>query len=152
MEIKIGFVEGKIKDWLVVEGFYLVGIILVVGFEFSVWLSDFFVNGYYGIMDWLVCCLGECCCLNILWLDVKLIIVVVMNYGFGFDFMIKLVCWNCGNVLVYVLGLDYYDLFKKCLKIVVCWIVEEWCEEVKVFVDIVFVMEKFLVVKVGFGW
>ena len=91
-----------------------------------------------------------------LWLDVRSIIVLAMNYGPDvqpFDAR-KMALAGAGEISVYARHRDYHDVIKGKLKTLAQWLVKDarGAADVKVFVDTAPVMEKPLAQAAGIGW
>jgi epoxyqueuosine reductase len=83
----------------------------------------------------------------------KSIIVLGMNYGPTKNPLANLGHTDRGNISVYAQTTkDYHDVVKKRLKQLGRWIVEEYSEDIKIFVDTAPIMEKPLAARSGIGW
>ena len=91
---------------------------------------------------------------EMLWPDVKSVIVLGSNYGPAENPMALLDHPDRAMISVYAKNKDYHDLIKKRLKQLARWIVEQsgGTEQVKVFVDTAPVLEKPLGQASGIGW
>jgi epoxyqueuosine reductase len=87
-----------------------------------------------------------------LWLDVRSVIMLGMNYGPDEDPLVVLAKRDHAAISVYAKGEDYHELIKARLKDVARWLVANAGGDVKVFVDTAAVMEKPLAASAGLGW
>ncbi len=115
-------------------------------------LDDFIDRGWHGTMDWLSAHAARRRDPQVLWPDVRSIIMLGMNYGPESDPLEALARRERGVISVYAQGADYHDVIKKKLKRVAGWLHREADVEVKVFVDTAPVMEKPLAAVAGIGW
>lgn len=83
-----------------------------------------------------------------LWPDVRSVVIPGINYRQDED---PLAILKAG-ISVYARGDDYLDLIKKRPKTIAHWLVETAGGDVKVFVDMIPVMEKPLAQAAGIGW
>ena len=81
---------------------------------------------------------------DILWPDVKSVIMLGMSYAPAADPMALADCGDRARISVYAQGRDYHDVVKGALKRVAGWLAHEADVGVKVFVDTAPVMEKAL--------
>ena len=89
---------------------------------------------------------------QLLWPDVRSVIMLGMNYGPERDPLAILARRDRGAISVYAQGDDYHDLIKSRLKAVARWLIANAGGDVKVFVDTAAVMEKPLAASGGLGW
>ncbi len=119
-------------------------------------LDEFVAAGEYGSMEWMNDPerLPRRRDPEMLWPDVKSVIVLGSNYGPAVDPMALLDHPDRAMISVYAKNKDYHDLIKKRLKQLARWIVEQsgGTEQVKVFVDTAPVLEKPLGQASGIGW
>lgn len=142
-----------LEEQVCVEGFNVFGIcVFDVNLYLFECLVEFLVKEWYGQMEWMVQWIVWWVVFDVLWFEVWLVIMLVEFYIFDYDLLVVLDYFDWGGVSVYVQGKDYYDLVKKWLKWLGGWLVGQIGVEIKVFVDIVLVMEKLLVMVVGLGW
>ena len=112
------------------------------------WLSD----GAHGDMIWMESRSDQRANPQMLWSDVKSIIMLGMSYTPGTDPFALEAEKTLGRISVYAQGKDYHDVVKKALKRIARTLVETTSCEVKVFVDTAPVMEKPLAEAAGLGW
>jgi epoxyqueuosine reductase len=119
-------------------------------------LDEFVAAGEYGSMGWMNDPerLPRRRNPEILWPDVKSVIVLGSNYGPAENPMGLLEHPDRAVISVYARNKDYHDLIKKRLKQLARWLVEQsgGTEQVKVFVDTAPVLEKPLGQSSGIGW
>jgi epoxyqueuosine reductase len=119
-------------------------------------LDEFVAGGEYGSMAWMNDPerLPRRRDPEMLWPDVKSVIVLGSNYGPAENPMTLLDHPDRAMISVYAKNKDYHDLIKKRLKQLARWIVEQsgGAEQVKVFVDTAPVLEKPLGQASGIGW
>ena len=119
-------------------------------------LDEFVAAGEYGSMAWMNDPerLPRRRDPEMLWPDVKSVIVLGSNYGPAENPMTLLDYPDRAMISVYAKNKDYHDLIKKRLKQLARWIVEQsgGDEQVKVFVDTAPVLEKPLGQASGIGW
>ncbi|MCC9626109.1 tRNA epoxyqueuosine(34) reductase QueG [Thalassospira sp. MA62] len=119
-------------------------------------LDEFIAGGEYGEMGWMNDPerLPRRRDPEMLWPDVKSVIVLGANYGPAENPMTLLNHPDRAMISVYARNRDYHDLIKKRLKQLARWIVEQsgGQEQVKVFVDTAPVLEKPLGQASGIGW
>lgn len=119
-------------------------------------LDEFVAGGEYGSMAWMNDPerLPRRRDPEMLWPDVKSVIVLGSNYGPAENPMALLDHPDRAMISVYAKNRDYHDLIKKRLKQLARWIVEQsgGAEQVKVFVDTAPVLEKPLGQASGVGW
>lgn len=119
-------------------------------------LDEFVAAGEYGSMAWMNDPerLPRRRDPEMLWPDVKSVIVLGSNYGPAENPMALLDHPDRAMISVYAKNKDYHDLIKKRLKQLARWVVEQsgGTEQVKVFVDTAPVLEKPLGQASGIGW
>ncbi|MBX2829773.1 MAG: tRNA epoxyqueuosine(34) reductase QueG [Rhodospirillales bacterium] len=119
-------------------------------------LDEFVAAGEYGSMAWMNDPerLPRRRDPEMLWPDVKSVIVLGSNYGPAENPMALLDHPDRAMISVYAKNKDYHDLIKKRLKQLARWLVEKsgGREQVKVFVDTAPVLEKPLGQASGIGW
>ena len=89
---------------------------------------------------------------DILWPDVKSVIMLGMSYAPPQDPMVLADQGDRARISVYAQGRDYHDVVKGALKRLAGWLAHEADAGVKVFVDTAPVMEKALAQTAGLGW
>ncbi len=120
--------------------------------EAKVRLERFLADGAHGDMVWMAATAERRASPNVLWPDVRSLIMLGMNYGPDDDPLAILTRKDRAAISAYAKGDDYHDLIKSRLKEIARWLVETAGGEVKVFVDTAAVMEKPLAAKAGLGW
>jgi epoxyqueuosine reductase len=115
-------------------------------------LEIFLGQGRQGDMEWLARNKERRGSPNVLWPDVRSIIVAAINYGPASDPLELTRHPERGTVSVYARGRDYHDVLKSRLKSAARALADEQDVEVKVFVDTAPVMEKPLASAAGLGW
>jgi epoxyqueuosine reductase len=120
--------------------------------EISRYFHEFLAAGAHGDMDWLAREPERRMDPRTLWVDVRSVIMLGVNYGPDDDPLAILTQRTRGAISVYARGDDYHDLIKKRLKTLARWLVTSTGCEVKVFVDTAAVMEKPLAQAAGLGW
>jgi epoxyqueuosine reductase len=115
-------------------------------------LDAFLRNGSHGDMDWLAATAERRGHPQMLWPEVRSVIMLGANYGPDEDPLEILKQKSNGAISVYAKGDDYHDIVKKKLKVVARWLVAKAGGDVKVFVDTAAVMEKPLAAAAGLGW
>jgi epoxyqueuosine reductase len=121
--------------------------------RFRQWLDE----GCHGDMLWMEARADQRAEPQVLWSDVRSVIMLGMSYAPGRDPFALEAHPDRGRVSVYAQGGDYHKTVKSALKALARWIVEqaEGTPEavgVKVFVDTAPVMEKPLAMAAGLGW
>jgi len=116
------------------------------------YFERFIAEGQHGDMDWLASTSARRTDPQVLWPDVRSVIMLGMNYGPDTDPLDILKQPTLGAISVYAQGDDYHDLIKSRLKAVARWLVANGGGDVKVFVDTAAVMEKPLAASAGLGW
>jgi epoxyqueuosine reductase len=89
---------------------------------------------------------------QILWPDVRAIVMLGVNYGPDHDPTTILGQAERGAISVYAKGNDYHEVIKKRLWALARWLVARAGGDAKVFVDTAAVMEKPLAAAAGLGW
>lgn len=146
-------VKEQIRARFLTEGFDAVGFMRPLDIlPFSSKLTAFLEAGYHGDMDWLAARETQRRDPNVLWPEVRSVIVCALNYGPEADPLEHLSRPERGVVSVYARGSDYHDIVKKRLKRVGRWMGETYDAALKVFVDTAPVMEKPLAALAGLGW
>jgi epoxyqueuosine reductase len=103
-------------------------------------------------MDWLAATAERRGDPQVLWPEVRAIVMLGVNYGPPGDPLAILAARERGAISVYARGDDYHDVIKKRLKALARWLVATAGGDVKVFVDTAAVMEKPLAASAGLGW
>ena len=112
------------------------------------WLQE----GRHGDMLWMESRADERANPEILWPDVKSVIMLGMSYAPPQDPMVLADQGDRARISVYAQGRDYHDVVKGALKRLAGWLAHEADASVKVFVDTAPVMEKALAQSAGLGW
>ena len=112
------------------------------------WLQE----GRHGEMLWMESRADERANPEILWPDVKSVIMLGMSYAPPQDPMVLADQGDRARISVYAQGRDYHDVVKGALKRLAGWLAHEADAGVKVFVDTAPVMEKALAQTAGLGW
>ena len=112
------------------------------------WLQE----GRHGEMLWMESRADERANPEILWPDVKSVIMLGMSYAPPQDPMVLADQGDRARISVYAQGRDYHDVVKGSLKRLAGWLAHEADAGVKVFVDTAPVMEKALAQTAGLGW
>ena len=112
------------------------------------WLEE----GRHGDMLWMESRTEERANPDILWPEVKSVIMLGMSYAPAHDPMALADQDRRARISVYAQGRDYHDLVKGALKRLAGWLAHEAGAGVKVFVDTAPVMEKALAQSAGLGW
>jgi epoxyqueuosine reductase len=103
-------------------------------------------------MDWLAATAERRGHPQMLWPEVRSVVMLGVNYGPDENPLEILKQKSSGAISVYAKGDDYHDIIKKRLKVVARWLVAQAGGDVKVFVDTAAVMEKPLAAAAGLGW
>lgn len=135
------------------EGFVAFGIAPgrlapLAGERLQQWLKD----GLHGDMIWMESRADERANPDILWPEVKSVIMLGMSYAPPQDPMILANQDTRARISVYAQGRDYHDVVKGALKRFAGWLAHTADAGVKVFVDTAPVMEKALAQSAGLGW
>lgn len=112
------------------------------------WLQE----GRHGDMLWMESRADERANPDILWPEVKSVIMLGMSYAPPQDPMVLADQGDRARISVYAQGRDYHDVVKGALKRLAGWLAHEADAGVKVFVDTAPVMEKALAQSAGLGW
>lgn len=112
------------------------------------WLKD----GLHGDMLWMESRADERANPELLWPEVKSVIMLGMSYAPPQDPMVLADQDTRARISVYAQGRDYHDVVKGALKRLAGWLAHEAGVGVKVFVDTAPVMEKALAQSAGLGW
>ncbi len=112
------------------------------------WLKD----GLHGDMLWMERRADERANPEVLWPEVKSVIMLGMSYAPPQDPMVLADQDTRARISVYAQGRDYHDVVKGALKRLAGWLAHEADVGVKVFVDTAPVMEKALAQSAGLGW
>jgi epoxyqueuosine reductase len=120
--------------------------------ESAKYFREFLDAGAHGEMDWLAANPERRMDPRGLWLGVRSVIMLGVNYGPDENPLAALEKRSFGAISVYAQGDDYHDVIKKRLKTLARWFAAESGEELKVFVDTAAVMEKPLAQAAGLGW
>ena len=112
------------------------------------WLKD----GLHGDMLWMESRADERANPDILWPEVKSVIMLGMSYAPPQDPMLLADQDTRARISVYAQGRDYHDVVKGALKRLAGWLAHGAGVGVKVFVDTAPVMEKALAQSAGLGW
>jgi epoxyqueuosine reductase len=116
------------------------------------YFERFIAEGQHGDMEWLSSTAARRMDPQVLWPDVRSVIMLGMNYGPDTDPLAILRERERGAISVYAQGDDYHDIIKSRLKAIARWLVANAGGDVKVFVDTAAVMEKPLGARAGLGW
>ena len=112
-------------------------------------LESWLAAGAHGTMDWMAAHVERRSDPNVLWPEVRSIIMLGMNYG---PERYEEPPPEAGNISVYARHRDYHDVVKVKLKQLAGWLAAQAGGDVKVFVDTAPVMEKPLAQVAGLGW
>jgi epoxyqueuosine reductase len=115
-------------------------------------LREFLAAGAHGDMAWMAANADRRGDPQVLWSDVRSILMLGVNYGPDCDPLAVLHEPSRGGISIYARGDDYHDLIKSRLKQIGRWLIERAGGDVKVFVDTAPVMEKPLAAAAGIGW
>jgi epoxyqueuosine reductase len=115
-------------------------------------LQEFLDTGAHGDMAWMAANADRRGDPQLLWSDVRSILILGVNYGPDCDPLAILQERSRGGISVYARGDDYHELIKSRLKQIGRWLIDQAGGEVKVFVDTAPVMEKPLAAAAGLGW
>ena len=141
--------QDRAKD----EGFVAFGIAPgrlapAAGVRLQQWLRE----GLHGDMLWMESRADERANPDILWPEVKSVIMLGMSYAPPQDPMVLADQDTRARISVYAQGRGYHDVVKGALKRLAGWLAHEAGAGVKVFVDTAPVMEKALAQSAGLGW
>lgn len=115
-------------------------------------LAAFIADDRHGDMTWMADTQVRRSDPVALWPEAKSVIALAANYGPATDPLTSTKMAERASISVYARHRDYHDVVKKRTKRLARWMVEEWGNEVKVFVDTAPVMEKPLAARAGIGW
>ena len=118
------------------------------GLRLRQWIDE----GRHGDMLWMESRVDERANPDILWPDVKSVIMLGMSYAPPHDPMALADDDTKARISVYAQGRDYHDVVKGALKRLASWLAHSAEVGVKVFVDTAPVMEKALAEVAGLGW
>lgn len=140
-----------LKEKAAAEGFVACGIAPgrlapLAGERLRQWL----VEGRHGDMLWLADRANQRASPDLLWPEVRSVIMLGMSYAPETDPLVE--CRGEGRISVYAQRKDYHDVVKGALKRLAQWFVHQTGAEVKVFVDTAPVLEKTLAEAAGIGW
>ncbi len=107
---------------------------------------------YHGAMGWMEARKEQRSSPQVLWPEVKSVIMLGFNYGPDADPLEVLSYKNKGAISVYARNRDYHDVIKGKLKLLAQAFVGMADTQVKVFVDTAPVLEKPLAAQAGLGW
>ncbi len=116
------------------------------------YLKAFLADGAHGEMDWMARHPDRRANPQVLWPEVRTIVILGINYGPTDDPLAILAEPSRGGISVYAQGDDYHDVIKPRLKHLGGWLIEQAGGDIKVFVDTAAVMEKPLAQAAGLGW
>jgi epoxyqueuosine reductase len=116
------------------------------------YFERFIAEGQHGDMEWLSSTAARRMDPQVLWPDVRSVVMLGLNYGPDTDPLAILKERERGAISVYAQGDDYHDVIKSRLKAIARWLVANAGGDVKVFVDTAAVMEKPLGQRAGLGW
>lgn len=146
-------VKAALVDAARTAGFDAVGIVRPDAVpEARTRLESFLATGGHGDMGWLAANPERRGDPNILWPEVRSIVMLGLNFGPDSDPLATLARRERGTISVYAQGSDYHDVVKSKLKQVARWLLDAAGGDVKVFVDTAAVMEKPLAAAAGLGW
>jgi epoxyqueuosine reductase len=115
-------------------------------------LRQFLADGAHGDMAWMAEKVDRRGDPQILWPEVRAIVMLGVNYAPGDDPLAILHQRSRGAISVYAQGHDYHDVIKPRLKHLGRWLIDRAGGDIKVFVDTAPVMEKPLAAAAGLGW
>ena len=142
-----------LKEKAAAEGFAAFGIAPgqlapSAGERLRQWLAE----GRHGEMLWMESRAEQRASPDMLWPEVKSVIMLGMSYAPPQDPMALAEYPDRARISVYAQGRDYHDVVKGALKRLAGWLAHEAGVDVKVFVDTAPVMEKTLADAAGIGW
>lgn len=142
-----------LKEKAAAEGFVAFGIAPgrlapSAGERLRQWLAE----GRHGEMLWMEGRADQRASPDVLWPEVKSVIMLGMSYAPPHDPMALAGHKDRARISVYAQGRDYHDVVKGALKRLAGWLAHEAGVGVKVFVDTAPVMEKTLAEAAGIGW
>jgi epoxyqueuosine reductase len=115
-------------------------------------LQQFLAEGAHGDMIWMETTAERRGDPQVLWPEVRSVIMLGLNYGPDHDPLEILKHRERGAISVYAKGEDYHEVIKPRLKDIARWLIAQAGGDVKVFVDTAAVMEKPLAAAAGLGW
>jgi epoxyqueuosine reductase len=115
-------------------------------------LAQFLAQGHHGDMEWMAANPDRRGNPQVLWPQVRAIVMLGTNYGPDRDPREILERPDRGAISVYAQGDDYHEVIKKRLKALARWLIAQAGGDVKVFIDTAAVMEKPLAAAAGLGW
>jgi epoxyqueuosine reductase len=146
-------IREAIRDRALSSGFDAVGFAEArLDAEARAGLREFIARGYHGDMGWLAGTAARRGDPQMLWPEVRTVVVLGMNYAPQEDPLALRDARDRGVVSVYARGRDYHDTLKRRLSALAHWIEERWPGGLKLFVDTAPVMEKPLAERAGIGW
>ena len=143
----------RLQDRAKSEGFVAFGVAPgrlapEAGARLQQWLNE----GLHGSMLWMESRADQRANPDVLWPEVKSVIMLGMSYAPPQDPMALADQDARARISVYAQGRDYHDVVKGALKRLAGWLAHEAGAGVKVFVDTAPVMEKALAQSAGLGW
>ena len=115
-------------------------------------LSAYLAAHYHGDMEWMADRSEQRANPQLLWPDVRSVLLLGMNYAPEVNPLEHLQARSNGLISVYAQGADYHDVIKPRLKEIAQLLPHEDGKQAKVFVDTAPVMEKPLAQAAGMGW
>ncbi len=142
-----------LKERAAAEGFVAFGVAPgslapLTGERLRQWLAA----GCHGDMLWMESRADQRASPDVLWPEVKSVVMLGMSYAPSHDPMTLAEHPDRARISVYAQGRDYHDVVKGALKRLAGWLAHEAGADVKVFVDTAPVMEKALAEAAGLGW
>lgn len=142
-----------LKEKAAAEGFVAFGVAPgrlapSAGERLRQWLAE----GRHGEMLWMEGRADQRASPDVLWPEVKSVIMLGMSYAPPQDPMALAGHKDRARISAYAQGRDYHDVVKGALKRLAGWLAHEAGVGVKVFVDTAPVMEKTLAEAAGIGW
>lgn len=142
-----------LKERATAEGFAAFGVAPgslapLAGERLRQWLAE----GCHGDMLWMESRADQRASPDVLWPEVKSVVMLGMSYAPSHDPMALAEYPDRARISVYAQGRDYHDVVKGALKRLAGWLAHEVGADVKVFVDTAPVMEKALAEAAGLGW
>ena len=115
-------------------------------------LRAFLAEGRHGDMAWMATTAERRADPQVLWPDVRSIVMLGFSYAPGSDPLAALADSSHGAVSCYAQSKDYHDIIKGRLKQIASAFARKSGADVKVFVDTAPLMEKPLAAAAGLGW
>lgn len=115
-------------------------------------LNAWLAQGYHGSMDWMAETAERRSDPQVLWPEVRSVVLLGLNYGPTEDPLAALALKDRASISVYARNRDYHDVIKGKLKEAAGFLAAKAASDVKVFVDTAPVMEKPLAAAAGLGW